>query len=81
MNRFLRVVFALVCFEIGAALILLPWWPPGAWERNYFLSRYPELIPYLLHPSVRGIISGLGILDIAVAASMLRRRSPATVVH
>ncbi len=77
MNRLLRVLFILVCFELGVLLVFLPW--SGAWERNYFLNRYPSLIPFLLNPSVRGAISGLGLLDIALAAGMLRRR-PATVV-
>jgi len=77
MNRFLRVVLILIFFEMGALLVYIPW--SGAWERNYFLNRYPALIPYLLNPSVRGAISGLGVLDIAMAARMIWRRRPATV--
>ncbi len=77
MNRFLRVVLILVFFEMGALLVYIPW--SGVWERNYFLNRYPALIPYLLNPSVRGAISGLGVLDIALAARMIWRRRPATV--
>ncbi len=77
MNRFLRVVLILVFFVMGALLVYIPWF--GAWERNYFLNRYPALIPYLLNPSVRGAISGLGVLDIALAARMIWRRRPATV--
>lgn len=76
MNRLLRVVLILLCFEMGALLVFVPW--SGAWERNYFLTRYPALIPYLLNPSVRGAISGLGVLDIALAAGLIRRR-PETV--
>jgi hypothetical protein len=33
----------------------------------------------MLHPSVRGVITGLGVLDIVVAAGMLRRQTPAGV--
>ncbi len=77
MNRFFRVVLILVFFEMGALLVYIPW--AGVWERNYFLNRYPALIPYLLHPSVRGAITGLGVLDIALAARMIWRRRPATV--
>ncbi len=77
MSRFLRVLLILLCFELGVLLVFVPW--SGAWERNYFLNRYPALIPYLLNPSVRGAITGLGVLDIALAAGMLRRRRPATV--
>lgn len=77
MNRLLRVVLIVLCFELGALLVFLPW--SYAWERNYFLNRYPALIPYLLSPSVRGAITGLGLLDIVLAAGMLRRRRPTTL--
>jgi len=52
----------------------MPWF--SLWDRNYFLSHYPSLRPFLLHPSVRGVVTGLGALDIVVAAGMLRRQSP-----
>ena len=74
MKRFLRVVLILIYFVMGVLLMYIPW--SGAWERNYFLNRYPALSPYLLNPSVRGAITGLGVLDITLAAGMLRRRSP-----
>ncbi len=77
MNRLLRVLVMLIFFELGVLLVFLPW--SGAWERNYFLNRYPALIPVLLNPSLRGAVTGLGVLDIALAAGMLRRRRPATV--
>ncbi len=77
MNRFLRVVLMVLCFELGVLLVFVPW--SYTWERNYFLNRYPALIPYLLNPSVRGAITGLGVLNIVVAGGMLRRRRPATV--
>lgn len=70
-----RVLFTLLLFEIGVVLLFLPWL--SLWERNYFLSLYPSLRPILLHPSVRGVITGLGALDIVVAAGMLRRQTPA----
>jgi len=70
-----RVLWTLFLFELGVILLFLPWL--GLWERNYFLSQYPSLRPLLLHPSVRGLITGLGALDIVVAAGMLRRQSPA----
>ncbi len=77
MNRLLRVVLILLCFELGVLLVFIPW--SYTWERNYFLNRYPALIPYLLNPSVRGAITGLGVLDIVLAGGLLRRRRPATV--
>lgn len=56
------IVFLL---ELGVFLFLLPWSSP--WERNYFLYRYPALAPYLLDNSLRGVISGLGLVDLGVA--------------
>jgi hypothetical protein len=70
-NRFLRVIIVLVLFELGIVLIFLPW-SSQYWDHNFFLGRYPELIRILLHPAVRGMISGLGILDILVAINLLR---------
>ena len=75
MARVGRVLFTLFLFEIGVVLLFLPWL--GLWERNYFLSLYPSLRPFLLHPSLRGVVTGLGALDIVVAAGMLRRQTPA----
>ncbi len=53
-------------------LIYLPW--SQLWEQNYFLSRFPTLIRVMLHPSIRGAVSGLGVLDIVLATGMIRRR-------
>ena len=71
-NRFLRVIIVLVLFELGILLVFLPW-STQYWDHNFFLGRYPELIRYLLYPAVRGLISGLGVLDIIVAINLLRR--------
>jgi hypothetical protein len=48
---------------------------------NFFLDRYPGLIPVLLHPSVRGAVTGLGALDIFLAASMIRGRTASVVTR
>lgn len=77
MNGLLRVLVILVCFEMGALLIFIPW--SGAWEHHSLLVRYPALIPYLLNPSVRGAVSGLGMLDVLLAAGMIRRRRAPSV--
>jgi hypothetical protein len=73
MSRVLHVLLCLDFFLLGVLLLFLPWL--GPWEHNYFLSRYPALIPILLHPSLRGAVSGLGALDIVVAAEVFRRDS------
>jgi hypothetical protein len=75
MNRFVRALLILLCFEMGAILVYLPW--SSLWEQNYFLIHFPALIPVMLHPSVRGAVSGIGVLDIILAAGMIRRSSQA----
>jgi len=73
MKSFLHVLLSLDIFLLGVSLILVPWL--GYWDHNFFLDKFPELIPILLHPSVRGAVTGLGALDILLAANMLRGRT------
>ena len=70
MKTFLHLLLSLDIFLLGVLLILSPWL--GFWDHNFFLDKYPELIPLLLHPSVRGAVTGLGALDVMLAGSMLR---------
>jgi hypothetical protein len=78
MNRVLRAMLVVLCFEMGALLLYLPW--TSFWEQNYFLSHFPVLIPVLLHPSFRGAVSGLGVVDIILAIGMIGSRSGAARV-
>jgi hypothetical protein len=75
MNRIFRVLLAVICFEMGAMLLYLPW--TGFWEQNYFLFHHPVLMPFFLHPSFRGVISGIGLLDVFLAFSLIASRNPA----
>jgi hypothetical protein len=72
MNKVLRAMVIVLCFEMGALLLYLPW--SNFWEQNYFLIHFPSLMTFILHPSVRGLISGLGVLDIFVALGLLHSR-------
>ena len=58
-------MLVVLAFEMGALLLYLPW--SGYWEQNYFLSHFPSLMPVVLHPSFRGVVSGVGVLDILIA--------------
>ena len=78
MNKVLRAVVIVLCFELGALLLYLPW--SNFWEQNYFLTHFPSLMLFVLHPSVRGLVSGLGVLDIVVAIGLLQSRSGANRV-
>jgi hypothetical protein len=79
MNRVAHAFLMVGCFLLGALLLYLPWLQ--LWERNYFLSRFPGLVPVLLHPSLRGAVSGLGVLDMVLAMRMIRWRRPARETH
>lgn len=72
MNRVLRALLVVICFEMGALLLYLPW--SGFWEQNFFLSHFPSLIPIVLHPSIRGFVSGIGILDLFIAFGLIGPR-------
>jgi len=78
MNRLLRALAVVLLFEMGALLLYLPW--STFWEQNYFFRHIPALIPVLLHPSIRGIVSGIGVLDILLAFGFFNpRNAPARV--
>ena len=64
MNRILRALTVVLLFELGALLLYLPW--SVFWEQNYFLSHFPWMIRFALHPAIRGMVSGIGVLDILV---------------
>jgi hypothetical protein len=69
MNRLLSALLVVVLCIMGAILFYLPW--TAIWEKNYFLAHYPALMRILLHPSFRGAVSGLGVLDIFLAITMI----------
>ena len=73
MMRIVRALTVVLLFEMGALLLYLPW--SAFWEQNYFLSHYPWLMHVVLHPSLRGAVSGIGVLDIFVAFGLFSSRS------
>jgi hypothetical protein len=75
MSRLTSAILVVACCMMGAVLFYLPW--TGMWEQNYFLSHFPSLMPILLHPSFRGAVSGLGILDIFLAIRMINSEGAA----
>ncbi len=71
------VVLAFAWFDLGLLVLLLPW--SHVWENNPLLTSYPQLIPFALNGFVRGAVSGIGLLDMVMAAETLIRRPPRSV--
>jgi hypothetical protein len=67
-QRMSLFVLVLFCVYLGVILIVLPWWP-NLWDHNLFFQSHPRLWAVLQLGAVRGIISGLGLLDIWIGIS------------
>jgi len=60
---FVRVLLRMY---IGLAVCIAPWWPM-LWERNPLFTHFPTIAAFAAHGAVRGIISGLGLLNLWIA--------------
>ena len=66
MNEFLTVVLSVTSsLLVGVILALVPW--TGLWDANYLLQPHPALRLLVLSPFARGTVTGLGIVNIAMA--------------
>jgi len=62
LQRIWLVVFVLFCLEVGIILTVLPW--TRLWTDNSLLLRFPSVKEFLNYNFVRGLVSGLGLVDI-----------------
>jgi hypothetical protein len=60
---FLRVLLRMY---IGLAVFVAPWWPMF-WDQNPLFVQFPTLAIYAANGAVRGVISGLGLLNLWIA--------------
>jgi hypothetical protein len=60
---FLRVLLRLY---IGLAVCLAPWFR-AFWDQNPLFTQFPAIGAYAANGAVRGIISGLGLLNLWIA--------------
>jgi len=56
------LLFVTLCATFGVLLIILPWTP--RWTDNPLLLTWPSLRDFVSTGFVRGLASGLGILDL-----------------
>jgi hypothetical protein len=62
LHRLLVLLLVFVCAAMGVLLLILPWRPE--WTDNHFLLGSPGLRTFVSNGFVRGLCSGLGLLDI-----------------
>jgi hypothetical protein len=68
LQRLSLFVLVLFCVYLGVLVMILPWWT-RIWDRNEFILARPWLAAILHNGAVRGMISGLGLLDIWIGIS------------
>jgi len=61
-------VLVLFCVYLGVMVTILPWWS-NIWDHNLFIQSRPALAAVLRNGAVRGLISGIGLLDIWIGVS------------
>jgi len=66
MSTFLTLLFILYCAEAGAFLILAPWKP--VWDRTMMQIPFQVLRDLMLHPVLRGAMTGFGLVHIVLGA-------------
>jgi len=62
MRRLAVLMFVFLCAAAGVLLVILPWRPE--WTDNHLLLGSPWLRTFVSSGFVRGLCSGLGLLDI-----------------
>ena len=61
-------MLVLFCVYLGVLVAILPWWT-RMWDQNLLINSHPQFAAILHIGAVRGIISGLGLLDIWIGIS------------
>ncbi len=64
-------LFIIICFEVGAFLLVFPWMPQ--WDTNAVGHLFPGLRGVWLSSYFRGALSGLGLLNIYISLGELSR--------
>jgi hypothetical protein len=59
------LLYVILRIYVGVIVIVLPWTP--LWTDNNWINYFPRVSALLMHGAVRGIISGLGVLNLYIA--------------
>lgn len=76
-ERFLRVIIRLY---LGLLVCWAPWWT-AFWDNNPFFASPPSLRHFVTLGAVRGLVSGLGILNLWIAVREALRKSDGPEKH
>ena len=68
LQRLSLFILVLFCVYLGVLVTVLPWWH-SLWDQNSFINAHPPLATILHNGAVKGVISGLGLLDIWIGIS------------
>jgi hypothetical protein len=68
LQRLSLMVLVLFCVYLGVLVMILPWWA-RVWDQNLYIQSHPQMAAVLHNGAVRGLISGLGLLDIWIGVS------------
>ena len=68
LQRLSLFVLVCFCFYLGVLLLIAPWWP-RLWDENHLFLLYPTLSHWAHNGFVRGLVSGLGLLNLWIGAS------------
>jgi hypothetical protein len=68
LQRLSLFVLVLFCVYLGVLVMILPWWT-RVWDNNVFIGSHPMLATVLHNGAVKGLISGMGLLDIWIGIS------------
>lgn len=71
MALFSGLAWIVLCFELGAFLLVYPWM--DGWDQNYFATLQPAWHDVWVNPWIRGAVSGLGTVNILIALIELFR--------
>ena len=74
-ERLLRVV---VRIYIGIIVAAVPWLP-AFWDNNPLFTGSPSLQNFIANGAVRGLVTGLGLLNLWIALRDALRPVPATI--
>ena len=66
------VLWILSSLVVGVVLVFAPWWP-SLWDSNWLLQLLPSARGLLLSAFTRGAVTGLGLVNLVLAAGEGRR--------